>query len=485
MRKIAAVILLATLAAPIWALTPAQAVAAAEADVRLAPPHLRQYLRYLDLGEIPAKDRTTAYRVLCGHVQHLSRASDITRPVALAGGALLRLNIEDYGWSVALWESLADADPYYHTRLVQETVELWPGGRYDGVHYMPGAFRYRARKTVRALAPWLGNPLVVKSLVDMTQSSVPIVRGAWFFNQTAAQADRKPGYYDFLGVKDKKTFEALGGFDRKAFEKFRTELRASVADSGVTLQPRAIARFGVADGAYWFSLDFKAAVAGKNPLRVLGRDIEKEVDAIEAYITLPNGMWATGLFNGKGVRQDTAPDFIASDGVSRSTDKRVHVNVSCLRCHTNGGLKDIDDWTRNLIQPPLTLQSVDYKELRRLRQQYAKHLEPFLDRDRLGFEASVKEATGWTSKEYAKAYADFWSAFEDAKVDLAWAARDLGVSEKEFRAALDAQAKAGIADPVLSVFLLAGPRRRTIGIRTWLEVYATAATIVYGPKGAK
>lgn len=486
-----AVILLMFTAVVASAQTPATAVAQALADAKKLPPEVAYYTRYLDLSELLAAEREDAYRVLSGHLQHLSRESDITRPVIVPGtaGGLLRLNIEDYGWKVDLWEQLEKVDPYFHAQVITETKEItwWPGGNYNGVYYPVNAFRVYelVKKKQTVSAPWLGDAKNIAALIRLTQSRIPIVRGAWFFNQTAAQQERKPGYYDFLEIKDEKTFQAVIGFDAKLAAKFGNDLRSSVADSGVTLQPRAIVRQATLGGGYWRSLDFRLALDKGNPLRVLGKDIEEKYDATEQYGHLPNGFWATGLFDKQGKRQDAAPDFIASDGQSKSNDRRVHVNVSCVRCHVNGGLKEIDDWTRNLLQPPLALNAVDYKELRKLRQQYLRHLEPFLDRDRAVYAASVKEATGWDTKKYAQQYATFWERYEDARVDAAWAARDLGVSEKKFVDAVYAQVKLGTADTVLSVFVLKGPRVRTIGIRQWLEVYPIAQQYVAQVQGVK
>ncbi len=461
-------------------------VAAAVADVRGQPKHLQAYTRYLSLRHIPAAERPGAYLVLCGHVHHLSTTPDIVRPALVPGtaGALLRLNLKDYGWSVSLWEKLARADPYFHLRVTTVAVEQWGGGTWpaDGKYYAANAFTVRRKKTVTTLFAGREDPKALAELAKLTYSEVPILYGDWWFNQTAAQADRNPGYYDFLGIKDQKTYELLIGFDKKLAQKFGNDLRASVADSSVTLQPRAMIRQATLGGGYWRTFDFRRAVDGKNPLRILGADIEKAADAQETYGHLPNGFFATGLFNGQGVRQDTAPDFIASDGKSTSTDRRVHINVSCIRCHAGSGLQPIDDWTRNLLQPPLAAKGEDYDALVKLRREYLRNLEPFLDRDRRVFSDAVKEATGWSVKEYSGHYAEFWSAYEDQRVNLLGAARYLGCSPQDLHDAIGASVAAGQGDPVLSVFLVRGLRLRTISVRQWEEIYPAAHALLAGVK---
>lgn len=489
------------------------ALASAHADLRRLPADAREPYRYLRLDNVPADDREKAYQALAGHMQHLSTATDITPPAVVAGtaGALLRVNLDDYGMDHSTWEQLADADPYDHVRL--EIVEPWPGGIWDGdgIDYAAGSFTYK--RQVSAFAPWLSEtPADAKMLEEVarwTHSRAPVVRGDWFFNQTAAQQGRKPGYYDFLGIKDKRTFEALAGFDAKR-KRRKIELREAVGDSGVTLQPRALAAFDADEGGvYYYSIDFKRAVDRQNPLRVLGRDIERNADAFETYARLPNGFWFTGAFNGKGQRQDTAPGDIANDHRSKSNDKQVHVNVSCTRCHDNGGLKDVDGWARNLLAPPLALNSPDYDQARLLRQQYLRDLGRAIDRDRKIFSDAVREATGLKdAKEYAALYAAQWEHYEDAKVDAAWAARDLECEPEKLKAAVSADLRkplavmveyqtlwancylagyaarvsetarpvivANGADVVLAAFVLDGQRRRTVGIRQWEEAYPLA-----------
>lgn len=482
-------------AQPALAQAPVDAIAQAHADLLKLPPEIRQHVRYLSLYNLPALERPKAIQVLAGHCNGLSREADLTPPAIVPGthGALLRVNLLDYRWSVETWEKLED--PYFTIRLNQVSSEQYPvlfiapENADPPAKKQPQAPQQKQQapkqQGQQALAPWLTETVEARKnlagVIAMTQSRIPVVRGDWFFNQTAAAAERSPNYYDFLGVKDEKTFQLAIGADLKLAEQFGAELRESVALSGVTLQPRAIARHPTLGGGYWRTFDFKTAKGEKNPLRVLGKDIEKVYDATEQFGTLPNGLWATGLFDRAGKAQATAPDDIASDGSSRSNDRRVHVNVSCMRCHTNGGLQDIDGWVRNLLTPPLELRSSDYQRVRELRRAYARKLEPALTKDRLTFEEAVKEVTGgMDGKTYSRAYAEFWERYEDGKIDLVRAALDLGVSEKHWRAALDAKVKAGTGDTVLSAMLLANPRLNRIPIRVWEDLYQEAQLTLRG-----
>lgn len=416
----------------------AAAIAAANADLARLPASVRISTRYLSLHTIPEKDRPEATRVLAGHVQHLSRASDITRPGSVAGGTLLRVNLLDYGWTPELWERLHD--PYF---TVASGKEAHP-------------------------APWLGDRETLAEVVAWTGSWVPVVDAGFFFRQTATSADGRL-YYEFLGIKDEATFHKLVGFDRKASEGFRFELRESVAISGVTLKPRAITRHDTLGGSLWRSLDFSSVKDKKHPLRTLGRDLEKLYDATEQFGHLPNGMWATWIGDSKGKSQDFAPPDIAGDHTSTSNDKRVLSGISCFRCHSDGGLKPVDGFFRKLLNPPLELRTYDGEKAREYRAQYLRHLEGFLKKDRLIYEAAIKEATGWDSKTFSAKLGAFWNATENATVNTTTAARLLGVEEKELNRKLLAWIKGGYyLDPVAAT--LVQPRAQPILIADFEEV---------------
>jgi hypothetical protein len=449
--------------------TAADATNAAYVDMVRQPPEIRPYLRYLSLHNLDAKERAAAIPVIAGHVQHLSRASDITRPGVVAGGMLLRVNLQDYGWTAETWDKLAN-DPYFTVSLVVK--KNWPGGVWpgDGRHYPANAFPYQWKE--QSPAPWLSeepcSPEKVAALIEWAQSRAPVVRADYFFRETATAADGRL-YYQFLGVKDEKTFHDLVGFDRKKAEAFRFELRDAVATSGVTLKPRAITRHDSLGGSVWRSLDFKAPTKDKHPLRVLGRDLEKIYDATEQFAHLPNGMWATFIGDNKGALQDFAPPDIAGDHSSTSNDKRVLSGISCFRCHADGGLQPVNGFFRNLLHPPLELRSKDYEKARELRQQYLRDLDVHLKRDRAIYEAAIKEATGLTSKEYTKRLSAYWTATEDRLMTTKEAARDLAVTPEELRRKLLAYIKTGSQlDTVASAFVQ--PKAQPIAVRDYEEI---------------
>lgn len=469
------------------------------ADLKNSDPYERVNYRYLLLHNINEKDRVDAIHVMMGHPHFLSRSAIIeeNRPVLTENKLALRLNYSNYLWKRELWESLVD--PYVSIPIfVQEQIiSHWPAGRTwpgDGVAY-PFSFPYKEWANVRkvnGLAPWLIDSSDAKELERRKlmqaeiakwtgDSQVPFVRADWFFNQTASSHKRAAGYNVFLGFDDEKSFHKIVGFDEKLAKSYVVELRESVSISDVTLQPRAIARYTTLGKGLWKSIDFLEAKDKKDPLLVLGRDIEKNYDATEQFAFLPNGFWAVGAFDGKGVYQPIVPTTIAGDKASKSTDLNIHNGISCFRCHTNGGLKDIDDYVRKTIRPPVNFQPADYDEnkAKELREAYLQNLRIEIKQDRERFSNAVRLATGLESEIFLKKYAWFWEYYEDKQVDSEYAAHDLGVniSHAEFIRRLKVYQKTYYNSPPeqrLHPDLAALMNGNRLPIRRWEGIYYIA-----------
>jgi len=464
---------------------PADAVAAAWYDVRTLPPELRPRTRYLSLYNLPSRERTEAARVLSFHANSLSREPDIVPPALLADGTLLRVNLSDYGWDADTWEKLAQADPYFHTAVETEEEFDRDYGHYDRFgRFVVTETRRESRKVKKVvLAPWLAESAAeqkaIAGLVRLTRSQGPVLRADWFFRRTAIQEGDAVGYYDFLGVGKKRAdFEEAVGADLGLAKRLKKEVAGVILRSTVALNNRRLVRFATVSGAYWQTLDAKANLDRRNFARVL--DDGFAFDASEVIASLPNGLHAYFLANSKGVRQDTAPDFIASDATASGTDRRVHAGLSCIRCHgAAGGIQDIDEWVRRLVAPPLALQSPDYDKLKRLRQLYLGDLRRQVRKDREQYADAVKRANGLTPLANARLYARWWDRYQEQDLDLARIERELGVPRARVVAALRATSrKAGALDPVLAGLL----QDKELPIRSeqWEEVFAQAMSAVRG-----
>lgn len=490
---------------------PAESVTAAWVDVQKVPLELRTHTRYLSLYHFTPEQRKEFLLVLAFHCNSLSRESDLVAPV-LVGNDLVRVNMIDYGWTREVWEKLTNSEPYYHVRVdgkglvlpkvktidvpvvsvipvnaIKERVSFDFGKTWvnrfsvdNGRTWKIADEKVEAKKEevkgIAAHAPWLPAQDIT-SLALATNSDAPIVRADWFIFQTAIQQDRAAGYYDFLGVgKEEKDFQELVIVDVKLAQRARMEMLASVARSGVTLNNRGIEWYKTIRGHYFRTQDYKSSTFKQNTLRLLDGDTEPpKGDASEQYGTLPNGLWAFWLQDGNGKRQDVAPDFIASDGMASGTDRRVHVGLSCIRCHETG-IQPINDFVRRVYQGPLLLASPDYAKTKRLRQLYLSDLEEQVKDAQAYYAKRLKKLNGLTPEANARAYAKVWDQFVERDLGLEDVCRELNVEKVFFLERLKAYASKGGADPVLASLLANPPEpmRR----EHFEEVYSLAQAIV-------
>lgn len=497
-HKVRAAVSLLLCAASVWASSPADAVAAALADAGRLPPDARAHARYLSLyHESDAKRLGEQKKVLDFWVNSLSREAEL-KPLVEVRPGLYRLDLRDYRWDAKTWERLAD-EPYFHARIktaatttpaapaTVEVIEWWPGGNKGGVYYPPGNYRVqrpapaksadKVQEEVKvAQAPWLDTRQAAE-LVTLTQSQAPVVRGDWWLVQTAQQADRKgTGYYDFLNVKDLKEFQRAVGLDQKLAEELQRETRAIVSRSGVTLNNRQILRYQTITGGYWATLDSNKNTNGNNAVRQLNGDYS--FDATEVYGALPSGLFAFFLADSKGVRQDAAPDSIASDGQAPGNDRRVHAGVSCVRCHVEG-IRPIDDWARKVYRSPIALASPDHEKLQRLRRLYLSDLDRHVRRDQQDYAEVLGKLTGLKPQEMARAFARMHEQYRERDLGLAQAAREAGVDGAKLLAALKVYATAnGSLDPVLAGLL----QEPEVPIRRehYEEAYSLLQTVLRG-----
>lgn len=404
---------------PAPATSPAGEVLAALADARRLPADQARQTRYLTLYAVPAERRAEFAKVLAFHVNSLSREADLVAPRRITA-TLVAVELDNYGWAGTTYGPLATIDPWFHAKATDGRTETL-------IH-----------------APWLPVQAIAE-LATLTGSVVPILRADWFVAHTGEQ---RP-YYDFLALKTQADAEKLAGLDRAAAVRIRKELAAVVTESSVTLNNRQIFRFGSVGGAWWETRDVESSTEKRNAVRNLDGDFKP--DAHEIYFSLPNGLFGFLLSDAAGKLIDTAPDKIASDSASTSTDRRVRVGVSCIRCHTEG-LRPIDDWSRKVFRVgnETALGSPDRDKARRLKQLYLGPMQKAITDDRARYSEALKEVTGWKPEELSKAYAAAWAAYESGAMLPADVARELGCTEAELLAALKAQLKAVGLDLALS-----------------------------------
>lgn len=487
-------------------LTPADVVVLAFADARTLPPEVQPYTRYLWLPNLPVADRPLSSQIFAAHVNQLSRRRGLepSRVVPGTDGQILAVNLVDYGWDVAVWDQFGEgADPTFVTVVVTKTVEKyevqehWEGGTVNGKVYPPGTYRVPKEKVTekktRTFAPWLvrgpADRVAVEGLAALTQAQVPIVNGLVFLDNTGASGDgRKPDYYDIQGIKDQATFEKLVGVEIAADVAFAGDVLAAVGISGVTQEARAIQRLEKIAGALYRSLDVNkgTATGKKNAMRILGTDGKGnpilQFDASEIYAHGANGLWKFGLFNAAGVKQARAPDTIAQQAAPAFRNSHSVLNgVSCIGCHTNGGLQDIRDFVRS-FPPELniftfqggTKKPLKYEDVRQLKEQYTTRLEPLLAQDRLRYASALLTISGLKPEQFALEFVRAWRYAADPLVDAEWASRELGVPPDLLRRAIQHQIALRTADPVLAALTIPVARRQPIPLTAWREVVPLA-----------
>jgi hypothetical protein len=465
-------------------------------------------------------------------------------PVPGTGWAVLRVDLRDYGWKKDTWERLGAFDPYMHTPVqVEQVVErrkkylkahtnAWwrrkaAGDEWERCEDGEDEF-YTAvdteRKPARALAPWLadpfpgrntpGDPVREKRLGDLvaaTKSESPVLMFEWFFRQTAIQDDdkydgRAPGYYDFLKMgRRQEDFERQFALDLDTARfVFQAEMFAAVGRSSVAHNVRRLARWDAIGGGWWASIDARQNTEKRNYLRNFDDvDLRKgfknstgrkgfaqlaaskvlDYDATEQFRPLPNHLMCWWLANSAGDRQNSAPDFIASDSTAPGTDRRVHINLSCVRCHVDG-VRPIDDWVRRATAPPLSLRVKDPVAARRHAQLYGEGLEDAVAADQAVYRRAVWRSTctpgkqdGLSTKEFNKIYRQFWSEYDQGEYGLDEIALMTGLDRKAVLYALDGLVrKTGSTDPVLAGLLRAlAKEEKDVGIRSEMfeEIFPT------------
>lgn len=432
--------------------SPASELRLALADARKLDTATASRTRYLTTYVTREADRDDIVTDLNLWVNSLSREAEFTK-VRRVAPTIVSLVIDDYGWDAKVWEALADEDPFFH-----QVVKIEAGQKF--LHWNGGYAQAEAAKTGLATIPalWLPQAEAVElSLLTVTQA--PILRADWFLSRVKIQAGRKgTGYYDWFAVKERKDFEKLVALDVKESQRVKKEVAGIVARSGVANLPRQVFRFQSVTGGYWVTRDvLDDNREARNALRNLDGDFKHQAE--EIYGVLPNGLFTFYLGDDKGVRQDSAPDKISSDETAPGRDRRIHVGLSCVRCHVEG-LRPIDDWARRVYSGPLKLASPDAEKLRRLRQVYLGELQEQASDDVAIYAKKLKRLTGLTPEAAAKLTGKVWADYVERDVLPADAARELGLTEAVYMERLKAHfAGNQLADPVLASHIAGLPIR--------------------------
>lgn len=498
--------------------TPEASVVLAAADAARLDAEAARQARYLSLYSVPPARRKEWCLVLAGHVNFLSRSSDLVLPTVILGSganrtwgdvgkdewaqvALLRVGIDDYGWKRATYDKLAEQDHSFHIIKVTEvrlffdrtTYPGWVGdprtGRWHKANEWRGGDSYVVQGKARepALVAWPGErkadgEKAAIALAARTGSVAAILQAESFLWQTGAQFNRTVGYYGLLEVKDRRSFQFLVGFDPAASRAFSVEMLAAVGNSGVARQPRRIGAFDKVGGDYLSTFDVAVAKDRKDALTFLDDGFDH--DAEEVFAHGANGLWKMGLFAKDGARQDSAPDFVGFDRHSHDNDGKIHVYHSCIRCHDNGGVQDVNSWTKRVLASPLQLKGYDREQLLDLRRKYTRNLEGRLENARRRHEGALKELLGITHKEYAAALDRCWQDV-DSPVTLERAARESGLPKADFQGRLRRYQEKNIAPTSWGMYARDEDEIEGLPYEVWQNHYSEIALALRGLQQVK
>lgn len=251
-------------------------------------------------------------------------------PLAGTEGAIVRIDMRDYGWTTEMWDAIS-------TGVYTETARA-------------SDFSEAAWADLATVYPYgidaSTDPLLAV-IADATRTAVPVMRADWL-----THFGSEAPYYDmFLGLTSQiKDLEARIGIDVDREIQARRVIRAAMMPgaSGVSDHNRMLERFDLPRGGYyWKSYDF-AGDDGRQSLTLHPDGPEGmshtatgteafEHDGGEMIFSLPNGLQGYYLSTNTGERLLVGPASIVSFR-SKPIGKGVEIENarSCFDCHANG-----------------------------------------------------------------------------------------------------------------------------------------------------
>lgn len=329
-------------------------------------------------------------------VNSLSRGALLVAPKQLSAAPnVFRINLRDYRWNKAQWETIVSDYPYQIQ--YKDDSQVFPRDEFSA-----------------------------ESLRAETGTNVPFVFLEWFTNKVS----RAPLYYDLLNFP--ATLDALATqVDVDIAGDIREEraARAGVRSSVFTGQNRLLERHERIGniGVFWLSYDFTQS-SGKQD--IFSHPLDFQHDGSEVIYALPNGLSAYMVVDAAGKRLDKNPitlgtDLLAPDRVSAP-------GLSCMgNCHYAHGFEKISDEVRFAVLAALPA-GVDADTIRGLFPTQDK-LDALIEGDRQSYE----RAAGAIGVDLSLEHAPYKTVERyQADVDLALAAALLGLRENDLRRAL-------------------------------------------------
>jgi hypothetical protein len=196
-------------------------------------------------------------------------------------------------------------------------------------------------------------------------------------------------------------------------------------------------------GAYWQTFDVLEKTAAKD---VTLRDFvetrfPKEWDASEYIVSMPNGLQAYLLADGKGKRLEAADPAIAQEKESPLSRHSVAVRTSqsCVACHSNGILH-FREFLPEIFESGVDLKVKDKAAQEREQDYFLSNIARSVDEDSYRYFKAVADCNGLSATDNVRGYVNTINWYRDP-VNLEQAARDCGTSVATLKAALSYSAK--------------------------------------------
>lgn len=330
-----------------------QLTMAAVADLQSVDERDREYIRYFSFADTPLPPVDCAMQGMMLNPMHYLHAglnkfiNSVSRgprlapivPVEGTDGALVRIDMRDYGWSVDDWNALSTGLFTQGAVEAGFSEEAWNDLIEDAIYPY-------------AIDPASDSLLAV--LADGTATPVPILGASWFTHHVS-----EAPYYDMLLrlPADIKDLEYRLGVDvnKNIYDRKIARAGFTEGSSGVSDHNRMIERHDLPRGGYyWKSYDFANSDDVQSLLLHPDGPVEAqplpsgtepfEHDGGEMIFSLDNGMQGYYLSTADGKRLQVGPASIVSYR-NKPVGKGVEiVNArSCFDCHENGIIRKSDE----------------------------------------------------------------------------------------------------------------------------------------------
>ena len=350
--------------------------------LKQTPPEIHYRQRFFWI-QYPTIERV---KVATATINYVSRSRVVRRPLPLAEGRLIQIDLElfaprstDLAEWIDTWEKLA-FDPTFsllitkdqldslkrHPELVDDLPSYRSWSMTDDSFIDTPLLKVDPKIDVLRLnGPHMDQQLFV-DLQDATSSLAPVVEWRYAMYRMLDAIPEKGLYrdvwgglyYDFAGIRKAKAgkdskdsketdedalFKQLGILDtaEKLFETLGSDQRVAVFQSDVTGKPRRADLFPVPSsrggGFIGVTHDTKDQDRdiGQHPLLNL---LTFKDAAREVIFTRANGINGYSLYNGQGELQTEVPFDVANDTtVPGAHTKRLRPAISCIACHEADG----------------------------------------------------------------------------------------------------------------------------------------------------